>query len=139
MQMDIQFPGGLWVSAQFRGFTVVTDQSREHGGSGAAPEPFEFFLASLGTCAGFYALRFCQERGIATEGLSLGLTTTPDPEAKRLKAIRIEVRLPEGFPEKYQAAILRAVDQCAVKRHIVEPPQFEVVATPAPALVPAAV
>lgn len=138
MNMDIQFPGGLSVTAQFKGFTVATDQSPAHGGGGTAPEPFDLFLASLGTCAGLYALRFCQERGIDTRGLSLGLTTEPDPERKRLGAIRLEVRLPEGFPEKYRAAILRAVDQCAVKRHMVEPPRFEVTAV-APALVPAAV
>jgi putative redox protein len=36
--------------------------------------------------------------------------------------------LPDGFPEKYWAAILRAVDQCAVKRHLIEPPRIEVTA-----------
>jgi ribosomal protein S12 methylthiotransferase accessory factor len=36
-----------------------------------------------------------------------------------------------AFPEKYRDAIVRAADQCAVKRHILEPPRFEVVAVPA--------
>jgi putative redox protein len=138
MHMEIQFPGGLAVDAHFRGFTVPTDQAREHGGGGRAPEPFDIFLASLGTCAGFYALRFCQERGIATEGLGLALSTEPDPERKRLQAIRIEIQLPGGFPAKYQAAILRAVDQCAVKRHLLEPPRIDL-RVASPDLVPAAV
>ena len=126
MTLDVEFPGGVQVAARFKGFTVATDQTREHGGAGAAPEPFDLFLASLGTCAGFYALRFCQERGIATRGLGLTLSTEADPERKRLRAIRLDLRLPEGFPERYRAAILRAVDQCAVKRHLVEPPLFSV-------------
>jgi putative redox protein len=137
MKMDIRFPGGVGVNAQFKGFTVATDQSREHGGSGAAPEPFDLFLSAIGTCAGFYALRFCQERGIDTNALSLTLSTEPDPERRRLAAIRIETHLPAGFPEKYRAAILRAIDQCAVKRHIVDPPRFELAAT-YPALAPVA-
>ena len=136
MSMEIQFPGGLVVSAELKGFTVRTDQSPAHGGTGSAPEPFDLFLTSLGTCAGLFALRFCQERGIDTAGLSLSLSTEPDTERKRLKTVRIEVRLPARFPEKYHAAILRAVDQCTVKRHIVEPPLFEVTATAA-ALQPA--
>jgi putative redox protein len=138
MNIDIQFPGGSAVTAGFKGFTVATDQSREHGGAGAAPEPFDLFLASLGTCAGLYALRFCQERGIDTRGLGLRLSTESDPVRRRLDAVRLDLRLPAGFPEKYRAAILRAVDQCAVKRHLVEPPRFEVTAS-SPAEVPVAV
>ena len=41
--------------------------------------------------------------------------------------LRIVLDLPEGFPEKYRAAIERAVDHCAVKKHILEPPRFELV------------
>jgi putative redox protein len=86
---------------------------------------------SLGTCGGYYALRFCQERGIPTEGLSLSLVTERDEARKRFSKIRIEIRLPEGFPEKYRAPILRAVDQCSVKRYLLDPPALEVVTIPA--------
>jgi hypothetical protein len=74
---------------------------------------------------GFYALRFCQERGIATEGLGLSLETLRDEAKKRVATIRVALTLPPGFPEKYEGAIRRAVDQCAVKKHMVEPPAFE--------------
>ena len=126
MSMKITFPGGLAVNAAFKGFTVATDQGVEHGGEGTAPEPFDLFLASLGTCAGLYALRFCQQRGIATQGLGLTLTTEKNPESKSLALVRLAIELPDGFPEKYREALVRSVDQCAVKRHIVAPPRFEV-------------
>jgi len=129
MSMKITFPGGLAVNAEVKGFTVKTDQRTDHGGGGTAPEPFDLFLASLGTCAGFYALRFCQQREIPTSGLGLTLTPVRDPEGKRVELVRLDVELPAGFPEKYRDAILRSVDQCAVKRHIMEPPRFEVVET----------
>lgn len=127
MSMKITYPGGLGVNATIKGFTVMTDQGVEHGGGGTAPEPFDLFLASLGTCAGLYALRFCQQRGIATQGLGLTLTTEKDPEWKRLALVRLEIELPDGFPEKYREALIRSVDQCAVKRQILAPPRFEVV------------
>jgi putative redox protein len=129
--VEIGFPGGLAVEARHEGFVIRTDQPVAAGGSGSAPAPFDLFLASVGTCAGLYALRFCQQRGIPTEGLSVSLTTERDPARGRLSSVRIEIRLPGGFPEKYRAAILRAADQCAVKKHVVEAPSFELVAVPA--------
>lgn len=129
--MQITFPGGVAVDAQFRGLTVHTDQRADYGGAGSGPEPFELFLASLGTCAGLYALRFCQQRGIDTAGLGLTLSTEKDPNAPRIGLVRLEIQLPPAFPEKYRDAIVRAADQCAVKRHILEPPRFEVMTVPA--------
>jgi putative redox protein len=131
MDIDIRFPGGVAVEALFDGFTVRTDQPVGQGGGGTAPSPFDLFLASLATCAGFYALRFCQERSLDTAGLALRLTATRDVERKRTASVTIEVDLPPGFPEKYSAAIVRAVDQCSVKRHVLEPPAFKVLAVPA--------
>lgn len=107
-----------------KGHTVRTDQPAPFG-TDSAPAPFDLFLASIATCMGFYALRFCQERGIATDGLGLSLETVRDEAEKRLSTIKVALTLPPGFPEKYAEAIRRAVDQCAVKKHMVEPPAFE--------------
>ena len=124
--MEVAFPGGLAVSASFRGHQIHTDQPHKAGGGDTAPPPFDLFLASIATCAGFYALRFCQSRDIATEGLTATLEPIRNPETRRIGSIRIELQLPPGFPDRYRQAILRAVDQCAVKRHILEPPEFVV-------------
>ena len=132
MSMEVQFPGGLVVETRAHGHLIRTDQPKHAGGGDSAPAPFDLFLASLATCAGLYALAFCRQRDLSTEGLGLALETIRDPERHRIGTIRIEVRLPEGFPEKYRDAILRAVDQCAVKRHLLDPPGFELaVAAPA--------
>ncbi|HQQ78809.1 MAG TPA: OsmC family protein [Thermoanaerobaculia bacterium] len=124
MRYDVAFPGGVAVEASAKGHTIRTDQP-EPFGSDSAPAPFDLFIASIATCMGYYALRFCQERGIPTEGLGLSVETVKDPEKKRLSTIRAVLTLPPGFPEKYAGAIQRAVDQCAVKKHLVEPPAFE--------------
>ena len=126
MKMNIRFPGGVAVDAQFGPHLLRTDQNVEHGGKGSAPPPFDLFLASIGTCAGFYALRFCQQRGIDAAELDMTLEAIRDDKAKRVGRIRIVVDPPDGFPEKYRRALVRAIDQCSVKRHILEPPEFEV-------------
>ena len=124
--MEITFPGGVQVNAQFKGFEVATDQPEVNGGQNTAPAPFDLFLVSLGTCAGFYALRFCQQRDLPTAGMRVTLASKRNPESKRLDRIDIGLYLPDGFPEKYRSAIIRATDQCAVKKVLVDPPDIEV-------------
>ncbi|OHB25524.1 MAG: osmotically inducible protein OsmC [Desulfuromonadaceae bacterium GWC2_58_13] len=124
--MEITFPGGVVVEARHESFTIRTDQPEADGGGNSAPAPFALFLASLGTCAGFYALTFCQQRQIDTTGLKLNLTWERDNELHRLSRIGLAVTLPEGFPPKYRQAILKAIDQCTVKRTILAPPEFTV-------------
>ena len=67
MEMEITFPGGARVDANFGGFTIKTDQPPV----ASAPTPFATFLASIGTCAGIYVLGFCQQRGIPTKDIKI--------------------------------------------------------------------
>lgn len=125
----IDFPGGMLVEANWKGHTIGTDQPLHDGGTDMALSPFDLFFVSIATCMGFYALRFCQERGLSTEGLRLTLEPIREGESKRVTLARIALQLPDGFPGKYRTAIERAVDACAVKKHILEPPRFELTVT----------
>jgi len=127
MIMEVSFPGGARADARFKGHTVRTDQPVKAGGEDSGPSPFDLFLASLATCCGYYAAQFCQRHGIDAGDLRVTLEPVRDVERKRVGTIRLEIHLPAGFPEKYRKPILRVVDQCAVKRHILEPPEFEIV------------
>jgi putative redox protein len=124
--MKVSFPGNLRVDAGYKGFTIQTDQPVSAGGDGSAPAPFDLFLASLGTCAGIFMLAFMKQRGIDPAGSGVLMTTEADPEKGAIVRIAFDLQLPDGFPEKYEAAIVRAVDQCTVKRHIAAPPEFSV-------------
>ncbi len=127
MEMRISLPGGARVDAAYKGFVIRTDQPVHLGGANAAPAPFDYFLASLGTCAGFYVLSFLERRGLPTEDVILTVSTVKDPERHMVSEITIKIFLPESFPEKYRRAIVNAVDQCSVKKHLLEPPRFNTV------------
>ena len=126
MEMEITFPGGKKVDSSYKGFTVHTDQPRDEGGDGSAPEPYDLFLASLATCAGVYILYFCDKRNIAVDGLRMAVQAEKNEQTHLLEAIRMTVRLPADFPEKYRSAVVRAAEMCTVKRSLVSPPQIEV-------------
>jgi putative redox protein len=129
MDMKIYFPGGKKVNAEYNGFTHKTDQPGESGGENSAPSPFELFLASLGACAGFYVLSFCQQRGIDPTAIELRQSMERDPRTHLITQVTIEIILPAVFPEKYRAAVIQAAQLCTVKKHLENPPKFNLFTT----------
>ncbi len=127
MEMVIDFPGGARVDAHFGPYTVATDQPPTGGGEGSAPTPFAVFLSSLGTCAGIYVLGFCKQRGLSTDGIRILQRAIPDPVNRGMVGtVQLEIQVPPEFPEKYRNALIRSAEQCAVKKHLESPPQFEI-------------
>ena len=126
MDMRIRFPGGKRVNATYKGFTIKTDQPTESDGESSAPTPFDLFLASIGTCSGFYVLSFCQARNIPTEKITLVLKAERNEETKTIAKIAIEILLPEEFPEKYTDQLVRVAEKCTVKKNLENPPLFEI-------------
>jgi putative redox protein len=127
-EMKVTFPGGKRVDAEYKGFVIKTDQPAYAGGEGSSPAPFDLFLASIATCAGIYVLGFCQNRGIPTDQSSVLMRMHKSPETKMINEIDIEIDLPAEFPEKYKKAVIKSVNSCSVKAHMVDPPRFEIVA-----------
>jgi ribosomal protein S12 methylthiotransferase accessory factor len=133
MEIVISFPGGKRVDASFDGLTVHTDQPAAAGGSGSAAAPFDLFLASLATCAGYYILAYCQTRGLATDGIELVQRHTLDAAGKHLERVDLDLRLPADFPEKHRVGVVRAADHCKVKKLLEHPPVVAVTVHGAPA------
>ena len=125
-EMVVTFPGNLKVRANINDMTIETDQPEKSGGDNSAPSPFTLFTASLATCAGYFALKFCRSRKLETEGMKLTMKYNWDSEQKKYPVMELELTLPDGFPAKYSDAIVRAIDQCVVKKHIVDPPEIQV-------------
>jgi len=123
-RMIVSFPGGKRVTANYDGFDIATDQDRDSGGEASAPQPYDLFLASLATCAGYYVLKFCLTRKLATDGIEVVQSWEREAEGKRICRIRLEIRVPGAFPTKYYRALVRAADQCSVKKTIQNPPEI---------------
>ena len=123
MEMLIDFPGGSRVDAHFGNLIVQTDQPPD----ASAPSPFTTFLASIGTCAGIYVLGFCQQRGLPSDGIHIVQRMHANPVTGMMGKIDLEIRVPPTFPEKYLPALVKSAELCAVKKHLEQPPQFEIV------------
>lgn len=125
MEMIIDFPGGARVDAHFGGLTVKTDQPTM-GKEVTDPTPFALFLSSIGTCAGIYVLGFCQQRNLPTEGIRIVQRVNRDNASGMVDLIDLEIQVPESFPAKYYESLIRSADLCAVKKHLANPPKFNV-------------
>jgi putative redox protein len=129
MEMEIFFDGNKKVNANFKDYVIKTDQPLEAGGDGSAPAPFDLFLASIGTCAGIYVKFFCDKREISTDKIKIIQTMEFNQETRLISKIGLEIKLPSDFPEKYKEAVINSANLCAVKKHLLNPPNIEVVAT----------
>lgn len=130
-ELIITLPGKRRVDAAFGHHVVHTDQPLDNGGEDSAPSPFQLFLASIGACAGIFVQGFCAKRNIDPAGIRIVERPQYD-EQGTLKDVALDVQLPPGFPEKYQDALLRVVEQCSVKKAIAAQPTFTVRAVTAP-------
>jgi len=124
--MEITFDGGKVITAHTHGHTIKTDQPVNSGGENSAPSPFELYLSSIGTCAGIYVKSFCDNRKIPADKIKIIQTAEYDKETGLPTDIKIDIKLPPDFPEKYKASIVHVAELCKVKKSIANPPKFEV-------------
>jgi putative redox protein len=129
MEMEIRFPGGKKVEAKYDTKIILTDQPVDDGGEGSAPAPFDLFIASIGTCTGYYVLSFCQKNNIPTDQIKLITRILRNPTTYMVEDIQINIQVPKNFPEKYKNAVVKAAAVCSVKRHLEQPPQINISVT----------
>jgi putative redox protein len=127
--MEITFDGGKVITAHSHGHIIKTDQPISAGGDNTAPSPFDLFLASIGTCAGIYVKSFCDNRKIPTDNIKIIQSAEYDKESGLPVNIKLDIKLPADFPEKYKASVINVAELCKVKKSIANPPVFQVVSS----------
>jgi uncharacterized OsmC-like protein len=126
MEVTADFLGGVKFEAQARGHRVICDQPAENGGSDAGMTPPEFLLASLATCAAYYAAQYLKTRQLAAEGLKVRVSAEKLQQPARLGSFRIEVIVP-GLEERHQTGVLRAAKACLIHSTLLGQPAIDVV------------
>jgi putative redox protein len=124
-EIVVALPGGRRVDARVGHHFIRTDQPLDNGGEDSAPAPFDVFLASMGACAGIYVQGFCAKRGIPYEDIRIVERMEYGTEGV-LQGVYFDIELPPSFPAKYSDALVKSVEQCAVKRAIQAQPFFKV-------------
>jgi putative redox protein len=127
MEIEIFFEENKKVNARIKGHVVKTDQPLKDGGDDSAASPFDLFLVSMGTCVGYYVKSFCDQRSIPTDKIKITQNMEYGEERGMIQKINIVIYLPPDFPEKYKEAVFNSANLCKVKKHLLKPPQVNVV------------
>jgi len=132
METTVTYLDGVKFNVAVRGHNVICDQPAENKGSDAGISPPEFLLASLATCAGYYALEYLRTRSLPTEGLRVHVQAEKLKQPARLGNFRIEISTPP-LESRHQDGVLRAVKSCLIHNTLLHTPAMDIsVNAPAP-------
>jgi uncharacterized OsmC-like protein len=133
MDVTVQYLDGVRFELEARGHRVICDQPPDNAGGDTGMSPPEFLLASLGSCAAFYALQYLRARSLDARGLKVSVHAEKSSQPARLSCFRIEVETAE-VEERHKEGVLRAVKACLIHNTLLNTPAIEtVLRTPAAA------
>lgn len=126
MELVVKYLDNVKFAVQARGHEVICDQPLDNAGTDSGMSPPEFLLASLGTCAGFYAAQYLRFRSLPTEGLEVRVSAEKALGQARLASFEIEVTVPE-MEERHKEGVLRAVKSCLIHNTLLNSPVIGIV------------
>ena len=113
-------------SIQSRSHTILCDQPAENGGADTGMTPPELLLASLGSCAAFYAVQYLKTRSLAESGVEVSVTADKLKQPARLGNFRILVSCPVPLTEEQTEGLMRSVHHCLVHNTLLSPPEIAI-------------
>jgi putative redox protein len=126
MQIHVEQVRGVRFSIKARDHVIVSDQPQDNGGNDTGMTPPELLLASLGSCAAFYAAEYLRSRKLAEDGVSVSVSAEKLTGPARLGNFQIRVKSPVVLTDEQKDAMARSVEHCLVKNTLLNPPAIEV-------------
>ena len=125
LEVTVEHLGAVQFEMKTRGHVVISDQPEENGGFDEGMTPPELMLASLGSCAGFYAVDYLKRNKLSLEGTRVRVTADKAKAPARLDNFRIEVDVPAGLNEEQIKGVEEAVHRCLIHNTLTHPPKIE--------------
>jgi uncharacterized OsmC-like protein len=127
MEMNVVYGGGKRFEAIARNHRVISDQPLDDDGTDRGMTPPELFLASLGTCIGYYAAEYLNARDLPTDGLEVKVSAVKGGKPVRITTIDVTVCAPGADSDlRYREGLRRAVGRCLIHNTLVALPHMEI-------------
>lgn len=121
METNVRYLGGVKFEADCRGHKLISDQPLDAKGSDEGMTPPELMLASLGTCAAFYAAYYLNYNKLSTEGLHVKVTAEKAKNPPRLDEFVIHVQAP-AVDDSHREALQKSVEKCIIHATLTHSP-----------------
>jgi uncharacterized OsmC-like protein len=126
MEVTIEHLGAVQFEIKARQHTISCDQPLENGGYDEGMAPPELLLASLGSCAAFYAAQYLRKFKLSTEGTRVRITADKLKDPARIDNFRIEIETPVELTDQHRAGVERSVHHCLIHNTLLNPPKIAI-------------
>ena len=124
MEVKITHLDQVKFTIQSRSHSILCDQPGENGGADSGMTPPELLLASLGSCAAFYAVQYLKTRNLSDHGVEVSVTADKLKQPARLGNFHIKVVCPVSLTEDQTEGLMRSVHHCLVHNTLLTPPEI---------------
>jgi uncharacterized OsmC-like protein len=126
MEVKITHLDRVKFAIQSRSHTILCDQPAENGGEDSGMTPPELLLASLGSCAAFYAVQYLKTRNLAENGVEVSVTAEKLKSPARVGNFQIHVACPVSLTEEQTEGLMRSVHHCLIHNTLLTPPEIAI-------------
>ncbi len=126
MDAVIRYSGGKQYEITTRGHKIVCDQPAENGGEDKGMTPPELLLASLGSCAAYYAVEYLRNHAMPADDVTVRVQADKSSSPARLGHFRVEIEVPEAIEHSRQTGVLKAATACLIHNTLRHPPEIEI-------------
>ena len=126
MEVKVTHLDHVKFAIQSRSLTILCDQPAEAGGEDSGMTPPELLLASLGSCAAFYAVQYLKTRNLAETGVEVTVTAEKLKQPARVGNFRVHVACPVPLSEDQTEGLMRSVHHCLVHNTLLTPPEITI-------------
>jgi len=126
MEVTVKHLDQVKFTVQARSHSIICDQPADNGGQDEGMTPPEFLLASLGSCAAFYAVQYLKTRNLAESGVEVTVSAEKLKQPARLGNFRVSVSCPVALTEEQTEGLMRSVHHCLVHNTLLTPPEIEI-------------
>lgn len=126
MELRVTYKDGVRFEAETRGHRLTIDQPLSGGGQDLGMTPPELLLASLGSCAAYYAVEYLKARSLSTKGIEVKVNAEKAAGPARLGSFLIEVVIPGLDDPKHVEGVNIAVKKCLIHNTLLHAPSIEI-------------
>lgn len=126
MEVTVEHLGAVQFEIKARQHSLISDQPLENKGYDEGMTPPELFLASLGSCAAYYAVDYLKRNELEQEGCRVRVTAEKAKAPARLDNFRIEVEVPPSMDAAHIEGVENAVHRCLIHNTLLHPPKMEI-------------
>ena len=111
--------------AETRGHQIIIDQPLDNHGTDEGMTPPELLLASLGTCAMYYAADYLRRNQQPAQGMEVFVDAEKATAPARLGRFTIRVVIPAVTDPAHLEGARRTAEKCLVKNTLLLTPSIE--------------